>query len=293
MNPLPMLRDGAMLAAQLAALTLSLPAAAADSPAVADDHHARPPAVDLTRPEPPQTPHSLHLLASAFEFKLLGTVADVRVAQTFRNVGGAAVDLTTQLPVAESPIERLAVVRADGIFELLEGPAGGCGDDYAESAGDHPHAGHAAVTVDERAADALRLAPGDWARVEIAAVAAVDAGAAMQRIELPPSLQPIEPHAQWIDSALGTRLLVVPPPMDAGLVTLTLRPTDRPAVQQILGSADGSPAAYLLAPMAIDAAALAGGAIEVEIATSTGTVWASLLTPSPAAATAVRVAHAD
>lgn len=292
MNPLPMLRDGAVLAAQLAALALSLPTAAADSPAVANDVHARPPVVDLARPDPPQTPRSLHLLASAFEFRLLGTLADVRVAQTFRNVGGAAVDLATQLPVAESPIERLVVVRPEGSFELIEGPAGGCGDDYAESAGDHPHAGHAAVTVDERAADALRLAPGDWARVEIAAVAAVDAGAAMQRIELPPSLQPIEPHAQWIDSALGARLLVVPPSTAAGLITLTLRPADRPAIQQILGSAEGSPAAYLLAPMAIDAAALAGGAIEVEVAASTGTVWASLLTAAPGAPTAVRVARA-
>lgn len=293
MNPLPMLRDGAMLAAQLAALTLSLPAAAADGPAAASEVHARPPVADLSPPDLPQTAHSLHLLASAFEFRLLGTLADVRVAQTFRNAGASAVDLAPRLPVAEMPIERLAVVRADGIFELLEGPAGGCGDDEVEPAGDHPHAGHAAVTLDERAADALRLAPGDWARIEIAAVTAVDAGAALQRIELPPSLQPIEPHAQWIDSALGARLLVVPPPTDAGQVTLTLRPADRPAVQQILGRTDGSPAAYLLAPLAIDAAALAGGAIEVEVATSTGTVWASLLTPAPGAAAAVRIAHAE
>jgi hypothetical protein len=293
MNLLPMLRDGAMLAAQLAALTLSLPAAAADGPAVDNDVHARPPAAGLAAPDLPQTPHSLHLMASAFEFRLLGTLADVRVAQTFRNAGATAVDLAARLPVAAAPIERLAVVRPEGSFELIDGLAGGCGDEAAESADDEPLAGHADVTLDERAADALRLAPGDWARVEIAAVAAVDAGAALQRIELPPSLQPIEPHAQWIDSALGPRLLVVPPLMDAGLVTLTLRPADRPAIQQVLGNADGSPAAYLLAPMAIDAASLAGGAIEVEIATSTGTVWASLLTPSPAAATALRVAHAD
>jgi hypothetical protein len=129
--------------------------------------------------------------------------------------------------------------------------------------------------------------------VEIAAVAAVDTGAALQRIELPPSLQPIEPHAQWIDSALGARLLVVPPSTAAGLITLTLRPADRPAVQKILGSATASPAAYLLAPMAIDAAGLAGGAIEVEVAASTGTVWASLLTAAPGAPAAVRVAHAN
>ena len=72
--------EGAMVAAELLAL-LFVPPAVAHEPAA------------LTARAVPERPVQLHRLSTTVDIRLLGSLADVRVAQSVRNVSRATVDL--------------------------------------------------------------------------------------------------------------------------------------------------------------------------------------------------------
>jgi hypothetical protein len=215
-------------------------------------------------------PGELHLLDSAIDIQLLGSLAGVRIVQTVRNAGPVTLDLGRHLPAIDEQVDRLTVTRDGRSIDLVSGDEAGCGDDDA-------HAGHVLAAFDEWTADVLGMAAGSDARVEVEAVLPVEGQSPVLRLALPPTVVPLEAQAGWIDTPHGRRLLVVLPADAHGNATLTLRPADRPALRLAVGPVDGLPTALLLAPGA--GAAVELNAVELEIARPDRVVWTTLAVP--------------
>lgn len=282
MSALQVLIDGFITAAELIALLFVTPAAATEPP-------HRQPTVRLA-PSPDKA-RALQLVSSSFDVRLLGSLADVRVSQQFRNDTGATVSLAARLPAVDEHTNALRIHRSGRIVNLLgnvlriDSDCGGHSDDNdGDESGDENAplqayaAGHAQISLDEVIADALQLAPGETASIEWVATQALARTGASYRLVLP-SHAAVEAQALLVDQPDARFLVVVPHRAASGTARLTLRP-DRGAAQIIeLGQVSTTPTAYVV-PLADAAAvkALAAGAIELETRAEDGIVWSTLPT---------------
>jgi hypothetical protein len=250
MNLLHVLLDGALAAAELLAL-LFVPPAAAAPPAALERSVA------------------LHRLSTAVDVRLLGTLADVRITQHLINDSSALADLAPHLPAVDDRADSLRVVRGSHAVELLG--AGGCAD--------LPRPGRVELSSDEAIADALTVAPGAAAIVEVARAAPLVRSGPAFRVALPAR------HAAWTGASAPIAslveqddawFLVLVPDRPAHAASLVLRPAARPSQTHALGAGDTDSA--IVVPLAdrrqLDA--LAAGAIELELATGDATVWTTV-----------------
>ncbi|HYM48341.1 MAG TPA: hypothetical protein VES91_07655, partial [Burkholderiaceae bacterium] len=174
MSALQVLIDAFMTAAELVALLFVSPAAAVEAPVRATQAA---PGIERAR--------ELHLLSSSFDVRLLGTLADVRVSQQFRNDSSEIVNLAGRLPAVDEHTDALRIHRGSRIVDLLgtdSGCDGDAGDDGQTQAHYHNHAaGHAQISIDEVIADALQLAPGETASIELIATQSLTRAGASYR----------------------------------------------------------------------------------------------------------------
>lgn len=270
MTALTLLRDGAATAAQLLALLFAAPAAAAPpTPATPTTVARVEPATAMAHPPALLLARDLHLTSSAFDVRLLGPLADIRVVQAVHNASPRPIDLGARLPAADQHVERLRVERAGRVVDLVAGDFGGCGGD------EDPHDGHAQAALDEVLADVLSLPAGQQATIEVVTVEVLERQAGAWRLALPATILPLSAQAVLIHQTGGPVLIVVPPSGSRGEATLTLRPDGSAAQVIAVGRADG--AAFVL-PLA-DATALAqlaDGAVELEVVNGDQRLWTSL-----------------
>jgi hypothetical protein len=250
---LQLMLDGALAAAELLALLFVSPATAQE-PAT------------LEVPVALERPVQLHRLSTSVELRLLGALADVRVAQTDRNMSSTSADLARQLPAAEEHINGLRVVHGTHAVDLL--PAGACGD--------IPTAGHVRLSEDERAADALRFAPGADAAIEAIAAHPLAGTGRSYRVTLPLQVEVDATKATLVDEDDGFFLLLVPH-RAARQARLVLRPTSGAAETLHLGAIDARHAVLVPLPSRAYLDGLADGAIELELADGRETWWTTLL----------------
>lgn len=260
--------DGFLTAAEVATLLFVAPVAATERSRIEAAPTA--PAIERMR--------DLHLLSSSFDVRLLGSLADVRVSRLYRNNGAETINLAGRLPAVDEHTDALRIHRSGRSVDLLQLESG-CGgdDDSDEDAGLQASlAGHVRLAVDESIADALQLAPGATASIELIATHSLSRAGAVYRLALPDRAA-VEPQALLVDQADVRFLVVVPHRATRGVARLTLRP-DQAASETIeLGALNNSPTAYVV-PLANHAAlqALVTGAIELETRTTEGIVWSTL-----------------
>jgi len=252
MTLLHLLADGALAAAQMLAFLFVTPAAAAEP-------------LGLDEPAGLERPIQLHRLSTTLDVRLLGSLADVRVAQHLRNDGSTTADLGSRLPAVDEDVDSLRVIRSGHAVELLA--SGDCGDE--------PVTDHARLSNDEAIADALRLAPGAEAVIAVTTAQALVPTGGTFRIALPTTVDAEEPRAQLIDQGDAWFLLVVPH-RRASSATLVLRPTSGDAETLQFGRVD--PRLALLIPLRSRAQLddLAEGAIEVELNDADATYWTTV-----------------
>lgn len=253
MTLLQSMLDGALAAAELLALLFVPPAAAAQP----------------TTPGAPASldrPVQLHRLSTAVDIRLLGSLADVRVAQAVRNVSSTTADLAPQLPVVDEHVDGLRIVNGTHAVDLLQV---GEGDDL-------PVAGHARLSEDERIADALRLAPGALAVIETTAAQPLLRSGRSYRAMLPVRVEADAPRAMLVDDDGGTFLLIVPH-RAAPRGTLVLRPASGEPETLQLGAIDTRHAVLVPLPGRAHLDRLADGAVEFELADDRGTWWTTLV----------------
>jgi hypothetical protein len=269
MTALTLLRDGAATAAQLLALLFTATATAAPTVATPTTAAHVEPGTGAALPSALLLARDLHLTSSAFDVRLLGSLADIRVVQAVHNAGPRPIDLGARLPATDAQIERLRVERAGRTVNLVASDVDGCGGDA------DPHDGHAQAALDEILADVLSLPAGRQATIEVVTVEVLERQAEAWRLALPATILPIGAQAVLIHQTEGPVLIVVPPAGSRGEATLTLRPDGSAAQVIALGHADG--AAFVL-PLA-DATALAqlaDGAVELEVVHGSQRLWTSL-----------------
>lgn len=270
MTAFTLLRDGAATAAQLLALLFAAPAAATPPTAATPPIARVEPGAATPLPPALLVARDLHLTSSAFDVRLLGSLADIRVVQAVHNAGPRPIDLGARLPATDEHVERLRVERAGRAVDLIGGDFDGCGGDDVD-----PHDGHAQAAFDEVLADVLSLPAGQQATIEVVAVDVLARQAGAWRLALPATILPLSAQAVLIHQAGGPVLIVVPPSGSRGEATLTLRPDGSAAQVIALGRADD--AAFVL-PLA-DATALAqlaDGAVELEVVSGEQRLWTSL-----------------
>ena len=157
--------------------------------------------------------------------RLLGSLADVRVVQDFRNISAETINLSGRLPAIDEHTDALRVHRRGRVVDLLQ-LGSGCGGD-GESDGEAMQAdvtGHVQLAVDESIADALQLAPGEAALIELIATRRLSLSRNVTYRLALPALAGIESQALLVDQG-DTRFLVVVPHRSArGSARLTLRP---------------------------------------------------------------------
>lgn len=248
---LHLMLDGALAAAEMLALLLVGTAVAA--PATAE------PAAALERPV------QLHRLSTSVDVRLLGTLADVRVTQHLRNAGTAVADLGARLPAVDEHVDALRVVRGDQALDLLA---------PGESSR-APTAGHARLSIDEAVADALQLAPGAEATLEVIAARPVQHGAGVYRVTLPVALDADAPRATLVEQQDRAYLVVVPH-RRATTASVVLRPTSGDSRWFDVGPVD--PRTALLIPLRghgeLDD--VAEGAVEVELVDGGVSHWSTV-----------------
>lgn len=284
MSGLQIVTDGFVAAAELAALLFISPASGMErAPAAAELTPAIERALD------PGLVHAgtgMHLLSSSFDVRLLGSLADVRVSQSFRNDGKDVISLAGRVPAADENADTLRIHRQGRTVDLLlredvPQEERGCGGDGIDDSDDDDEApfdgeGHARLAIDEMIADALQLAPGEAASIELVITQPLSRSGASYQLALP--RQPsIEAQALLVDQS-DTRFLVIVPHRDArGAARLTLRP-DGGASETIELGMLREPAQAFVLPLANRAAlqALAAGAIEIETRSDDGVVWSTL-----------------
>ena len=270
MSALQVLIDGFLTAAELVALLFVSPVSAMEPPRA--ERASSTPAFERLR--------ELHLVSTAFDVRLLGLLADVRVSQEFRNDSAEMVNLAGRLPAVDEHTDALRVHRKGRAIDLLRLDAG-CGGDEAHADGEDLQAettGHVQLAVDESIADALQLAPGETASIELIATQSLSRAGATYRLALPAHAA-VESQALLVDQADVRFLVVVPHRATRGTARLTLRPNGAASETFELGMLSDASIAHIV-PLANRAAlqALAAGAIELEIRTNSGIVWSTLPT---------------
>ena len=265
MSALQVLIDGFLTAAELVALLFVSPVSAMDQPRT--DRGPGAPAIERAR--------DAHLLSSSFDVRLLGSLADVRVSQHYRNSGAETINLAGRLPSVDEHTDALLIHRKGRIVDLLRLDSGCGGDDESEELQASTF-GRLQLAVDESIADALQLAPGETASIELIATQSLARSGATYRLALPNDAA-VEPQALLVDQTDMRFLVVVPHRAARGTARLTLRP-DRAAPETIELGVLNEPSIAYVVPLANRAAlqALAAGAIELETRTSDGIVWATL-----------------
>lgn len=254
MSTLQILKDGLMTAAELAALLFIPPAYAAEAAAVPKAQQVR--------------ARSLHLNTTVLDVRLLGALADVRVLQTVRNDGDAALDLASALPVDDAPIDALRIHRDGGVFTLA---GADCGEDSDAVQG------HVQLAADEAIAEALQLAPGTDAAIEWITTLPLARTGPHYRLALP-SFAGLGPQALLVDQGDAQFLVVVVHPEARGRARLTLRPASAAPTTMELGALDaaGERDAYVIPLPRTAIEALAAGAIEFESHDVDRVLWATL-----------------
>lgn len=276
MSELRVLISGLSAAAELAALLFVSPAAALE-PTRAESSLRLIPGVEKAR--------GLNLLSSSLDVRLLNSVVDVRVNQLFRNDGDEPVSLAKNVPVRDDSTDVLRIHRRERIIDLLRLDTGCGNEEESDDDENSPTAGHAQLEFDELLADALQLAPGDSASIEVVTAQPLAGAGRSYRLELP-SHAAVAPQALLIDQASAYLLVVIPQHAERATARLTLRPffsssdaASRDARNETieLGRLGASPIAYVV-PLADRAAlqALAAGAIELETRSQDGVVWSTL-----------------
>lgn len=261
---LSLLVDGALAAAQLLALLLIPPAFAAE-PAEAVAH-----------------PIALHRLSTAFDVRLLGSLADVRVVQHVRNDGQHPVDLATALPT-EHAADTVRVTHGTRTIEL-GASGGGCSDAlYIE---------RAQLTLDEAIADALTLAPGAEATIEAITAQPMMRSGAAWRVALPKKIDSERAHALLVDQG-DARFVAVVPHIAAQAATLLLRPARGASERFELGAVE--PGSAIVVPLATGVRfdALLEGAIELTLVGERQTVWSTVVAEVADASASVQAQVGD
>lgn len=270
MSALQVLIDGFLTAAELVALLFVSPVSAMEQPRT--ERASSAPAIERAR--------DAHLLSSSFDVRLLGSLADVRVSQHFRNSGTETINLAGRLPSVDEHTDALRIHRKGRIVDLLR-LGSGCGGDE-ESDGEDLQAdvtGHVQLAVDEFIADALQLAPGETASIEMIATQQLSPSrGTTYRLALP-ALAGVESQALLVDQGDIRFLVIVPHRSARGTARLTLRPAG--AVSEVIElGVLSEPSVAHIVPLANRTAllALASGAIELETRTHDGIIWSTLPT---------------
>lgn len=248
MTALQMVRDGALLAAELAALLFVPPA--------------------IATPPAPST-RELHALASAIDLRLLDSLASVRLVQAVHNDDEVPLDLAPRLPASDPRVESLRVVQGGRTLELLAAD-GACGAEESD-----PHEGHVQTTPDELRADLLTLPAAGTARIEIVATGRIGRTGSTALVELPATSAPLPAQAWLLTDGADTRLVAVLPPGIRGTATLTVRPARGPTEQVALGPITASMVVVTL-PAGTSTDQLARGAIELEATDGGRVTWTTL-----------------
>ena len=253
MTVLHLVIDGALAAAELLAFLFVPPATAAESNAA----EAR-----VTLEQPVQ----LHRLSTAVDLRLLGALADARVAHRLRNDGSTTADLASHLPAVDEGVDSLRIVRAGHGVDL---PASGdCGDD--------PFEGHARLSEDEAIADALQLSPGADAVIGMAATHPLVRSEGAYRVMLPSGIGSESPRAMLFDQG-DSRFLLIVPHRPASRSTLVLRPASGASRVLQLGPVAARFAHLVPLITRAELDALADGVIELELDDGASTDWTTLV----------------
>lgn len=270
MSALEVVIDGFVTAAELVALLLVSPVSAMEQPGAERTKNVA--AYERVR--------ELHLVSTAFDVRLLGSLADVRVSQEFRNTSAQTINLSGRLPSVDEHTDALRVHRKGRVVDLLQLGSGCGGDEVADDEELQADiAGHAQLAVDESIADALQLAPGESASIELIATQSLSPlQGATYRFALP-ALAALDSQALLVDQGDLRFLVVVPHRSARGTARLTLRPEGAASEVIELGVLSEPSVAHIV-PLANRAAlqALAAGAIELETRTEDGIIWSTLPT---------------
>src|SRR5829696_5377298 len=162
-------------------------------------------AAEPSRSEPRLNPPALatsgnaHLLSSSLDVQVLGSLADGRVSQQFRNDRAETNNLAGRLPSIDDYTDAVRIHRNGRIVDLMQ-PEAVCGGDDDSDRGDSDdrdshdsdsealyatRSGRAQLAVDESIADALQLAPGENASIELVATLPLLRAGTAYRIALP------------------------------------------------------------------------------------------------------------
>lgn len=268
MTLLHLLADGALAAAQMLALLFVPPATAAPSA--------------LEQRAALEHPVGLHRLSTTVDVRLLGSLADVRVAQRLRNAGTATVDLGARLPAVDEHVDTLRVVRGERAVDLLGAVDGGCGTD----------AGHVRLSSDEAIADALQLPPGAEAVVEVVSAQPLQGRADVYRVALPVALDADAPRASLVEGD-GRWFLMVVPHRRAAAATVVLRPTSGDARWISIGALDPRHAVLIPLRGHIEMEDVAEGAVEIELADGPTSHWSTVVAERADSRTSAHAGVAD
>ena len=262
--------DAFLRAAELAALLFVSPVSAMEQPS--PGRTASAPAYERVR--------DLHRSSTAFDVRLLGSLADIRVSQEFRNTGATTINLSGYLPAVDENTDALRIYRRGRMVDLLQLGAGCGGDGDGEDEDLQADvSGHVQLAVDESIADALQLAPGETVSIELIATKPLSRShGATFRLALP-ALAGVESQALLVDQGDTRFVVIVPHPSARGTARLTLRPNGTASETIELGELS-EPSVVHIVTLASQAAlhALASGATELETRTQDGVIWSTLPT---------------
>jgi hypothetical protein len=281
MSALHLIRDGISTAAELLALVFMAPIGTATAAEIASTPVASPVAV-AERGSAAAAARPLHLVDAVFEMRLLGLLADMRVAQTFHNPTAQPIDLGAHLTTTAASADSVSVTRDGHTIDLLAGAD--CGGDT------DAHDGHVRTVDDEIIADLLQMPPGRRTTIEISSTEALHPAGSAWRVALPATVAPLAPQAMLAAAARATYVVVIPPSDAVGAIAVTLRPAFGPSRRYSLGDTVGS-AAYVL-PVEDAYSQFAAGAVELEVIGEREIRWTTLAVTrhAPGAATLVRAA---
>jgi hypothetical protein len=248
MSVLNVLKESFITAAEMVALVLVAPAFGAESTAASR--------VDISD--------------SRIELVVRNSRAEVRLAQRIINTSASMLDLATRLPAIDDSIESLRVLRGARAIELAHP-----GADCDGGLGQRDESSHARVAIDEAIADALSLAPGESAWIEIATSRPLPQGAQITRVHTR-GIASLAAQSLLVNDGEQWLLLVVPGADARGTAQVRLRPRTGPAQRFDLGVIDARGTLFVIALAQVDAEALTAGAVEFESASAEGSVWATL-----------------
>ncbi|HZA94699.1 MAG TPA: hypothetical protein VE421_01080 [Burkholderiaceae bacterium] len=261
--------DAFLTAAELFALLFVSPVSATEQPIPARTVSA--PAYERAR--------ELHLVSTSFDVRLLGSLADIRLTQEFRNRSATTINLSGYLPAVDEYTDALRIHRRGRTIDLMQLGSGCGGEESDDEDLQADIGGNVQLAVDESIADALQLAPGETASIELIATQSLSRSpGAAYRLALP-ALAGVESQALLVDQGDTQFVVIVAHRLASATARLTLRPYGAASEIIELGVLTQPVVAHII-PLASREAlqALASGAIEIETRTQDGIVWSTLPT---------------